>query len=84
MKLDPGCIPIDLDNRAALFLIADPVSAARTRHIDVVYHRVRERVKYGQMAFEPIATELNVSDTFAKPLAVDAFEKHRCGLGVPP
>jgi hypothetical protein len=39
MKLDPGCIPIGLDNRAALFLIEDPVSAARTKHIDVVYHR---------------------------------------------
>jgi hypothetical protein len=84
MKLDPGCIPIGLDNRAALFLIEDPVSAARTKHIDIVYHHVRERVKYGQMAFEPIATELNVSDIFTKPLAVDAFEKHRCGLGVLP
>jgi hypothetical protein len=36
MKLDPGCIPIGLDNRAALFLIEDPVSAARTKHIEVV------------------------------------------------
>jgi hypothetical protein len=84
MQLDPGCIPIGLDNRAALFLIEDPVSAARTKHIDVVYHHVRERVKFGQMKFEPIATELNVSDIFTKPLAVDTFEKHRCGLGVQP
>jgi hypothetical protein len=40
MQLDPGCIPIGIDNRAALFLVEDPVSAARTKHIDVVYHHV--------------------------------------------
>ncbi len=84
MHLHPGCIPIGLDNRAALFLIEDPVSAARTKHIDVVYHHVRERVKFGQMEFEPIATELNVSDIFTKPLALDTFKRHRCGLGVQP
>jgi hypothetical protein len=31
MQLHPGCIPIGKDNRAALFLIEDPVSSARTR-----------------------------------------------------
>jgi hypothetical protein len=84
MQLDPGCIPIGIDNRAALFLVEDPVSAARTKHIDVVYHHVRERVKCRQMEFEPIATELNVSDIFTKPLAVDTFAKHRSGLGIMP
>jgi hypothetical protein len=45
MQLDPGCIPIGIDNRAALFLVEDPVSAALTKHIDVVYRHVREKVK---------------------------------------
>lgn len=44
MQLNPGCIPIGIDNHAALFFIEDPVSAARTKNIDVVYHHVRERV----------------------------------------
>jgi hypothetical protein len=82
MQLDPGCIPIGTDNRAALYLVGDPVSAAK--HIDVVYHHVKERVKCRQMEFEPIATEFNVSDIFRKPLAVDTFAKHRSGLGVMP
>jgi hypothetical protein len=36
LRLDPGCIPIGMDNSAALVLIADPISAGRSMHIDVV------------------------------------------------
>jgi hypothetical protein len=82
LRLDPGCIPIGIDNSAAFSLIADPISAARTKHIDVVYHHVRERVKCKQMSFEKIATEMNVSDIFTKPLSQDLFQRHRLGLGV--
>jgi hypothetical protein len=67
MQLDPGCIPIGIDNQAALFLVEDPVSAARTKHIDVLYHHVRERVRCRQM-------ELNVSDIYTKLLAVDTLQ----------
>jgi hypothetical protein len=84
LKLAPGCIPIGIDNAAALFLVQDPVSAARTKHMDVTSHHVRERVKCNQMVFEQIPAELNVSDIFTKPLPLEIFEKHRCGLGVMP
>jgi hypothetical protein len=84
MQLDSGCTPIGIDNRTALFLVEDSVSAARTKHIDVVYHYVRERVKCRQMEFEPIAAELNASDVFTNPPAVDTFAKHRSGLGLMP
>jgi hypothetical protein len=40
MQLYPRCIPSHTDNRAALFLVEDPVSEARSKHIDVVYHVV--------------------------------------------
>jgi hypothetical protein len=36
------------------------------------------------MEFEPIATELNVSDVFTTPLAVYPFAKHRSGLRIMP
>jgi hypothetical protein len=38
--LKPGCIPAECDNRAALSLIADLISAARTKHIDIIYHHI--------------------------------------------
>jgi hypothetical protein len=68
LRLDTGCIHIGIENSAALSLIADPISAARTKHNDVVYHHVRERIKCKQMSNEKIATEINVSDIFTKPL----------------
>jgi hypothetical protein len=84
LKLSPGCIPIGIDNAATLFLVQNPVSAARTKHIDVIYHHVRERLKFNQKVFERIPTELSVSDMFTKPLPLEIFEKHPCGLGVMP
>ena len=30
------CIPVVCDNNAALSLIADPISAARAKHIDII------------------------------------------------
>jgi hypothetical protein len=76
LQLDPGCIPIGIDNTAACSLIADPISAALTKHIDVVYHHVRERVECKQTSFEKITTEMNVSDTFTKPPSQDLFQRH--------
>jgi hypothetical protein len=44
LGLDPQCIPIGCDSSMALQLISDPIFAASTKHIDVMYHHVRERV----------------------------------------
>lgn len=84
MGLAPACVPIGLDNRAAKCLIEDPLSAARTKHIDVIYHHVREKVARGQMRFVPVPTADNTSDILTKPLPQQAFEKHRLSLGVVP
>jgi hypothetical protein len=84
--LTPGCVPVGCDNRAALSLISDPISAARTKHIDVVYHHIREKVKTQQMQFFGIPTRQNCSDVFTKPLphTLFLFEEHRSTLGVHP
>lgn len=82
--LKPGCIPVGCDNSAALNLIADPISAARTKHIDVIYHHVRERVRTQQMQFYAVPSRYNCSDIFTKPLDRVLFEEHRCSLGVHP
>jgi hypothetical protein len=35
---------VKTDSLAALQLIQDPMSADRTKHIDIIHHHVRERV----------------------------------------
>lgn len=78
------CIPVGIDNRAAKSLIDDPISAARTKHIEIVYHHVREKVKRQQMRFVPVPTAENPADVLTKPLSRQLFEKHRQTLGVVP
>lgn len=82
--LVPGCIPVGCDNNAAMSLIADPISAARAKHIDVIHHHVRERVQMQQMQFYGIPTRCNTADVFTKPLAAILLEEHRSSLGVHP
>jgi hypothetical protein len=45
LGLLPGCVPVGCDNSAALSLVEDPLSAARAKHIDIIYHHVWHRVK---------------------------------------
>ena len=54
--VESDCVPIGIDNQAAKELIEDPLSASRTKHIDIVHHHVRERVAMGWMEFEKIGT----------------------------
>ena len=82
--LATACIAIGIDNRAAKSLIEDPISAARTKHIKIVFHHVREKVKRQQMRFVPVPTADNPADILTKPLSQQLFVKHRQTLGFVP
>ena len=84
MGLPSYCIAVGIDNQAAKSLIEDPLSAARTRHIETIYHHIREKVKRKQMRFVQVPTADNPADIFTKPLPQQLFEKHRQTLGVVP
>ena len=38
--LATACVPVGIANRAAKSLIEDPISAATTKHIEIVFHYV--------------------------------------------
>lgn len=82
LGLPSSCIAVGIDNQAAKCLIDDPISAARTKHIEIVYHHVREKVKRQQMRFLPVRTADNPADILTKPLSQHLFQKHRQSLGV--
>jgi hypothetical protein len=84
MGLPSYCIAVGIDNQAAKSLIEDPLSAARTRHIETIYHHIREKVKRKQMRFVQVPTADNPADILTKPLPQQLFEKHRQTLGVVP
>jgi histone deacetylase 1/2 len=63
-------------------LSANPVFHARTKHIEVDYHFVKERVLNKLLEVEYISSGDQVADGFTKPLAVKQLEMFRNNLNL--
>jgi hypothetical protein len=59
------------DNLGVTYLSANPVFHARTKHIEVNFHFVRERVAQGLLQIRFISTRDQVADGFTKPFQLD-------------
>jgi hypothetical protein len=64
------------DNQSAIALAKNPVHHARTKHIDIRHHYIREKLESGDIRLEYIHTSDMVADALTKPLPRPAFEKH--------
>lgn len=70
------------DNQSAIALSKNNVQHARTKHIDIRHHFIRECVETGTITLEYVPTEDNVADFFTKPLARERFHALRRQLGI--
>lgn len=61
------------DNQGAIALAKNPQFHARTKHIDIQYHFVREKQPEGQVSLQYIPTEKQVADGLTKALPKDRF-----------
>jgi histone deacetylase 1/2 len=67
------------DNLGATYLAANPIFHARTKHIEVDFHFVRERVANRLLDVRFIPSGDQVADGFTKPLPVkqlEVFKRH--------
>lgn len=57
------------DNISALHMTINPVFHARSKHIELDYHFVRERVALGLLVTQHISTNDQVAELFTKPVS---------------
>lgn len=63
-------------------LARNPQFHTRSKHIDMRYHYVREKVEDQQIALEYVPTAAQRADVFTKTLPKNSFLKFREGLGL--
>ncbi|KAJ3705170.1 hypothetical protein LUZ61_008875 [Rhynchospora tenuis] len=70
------------DNIGATFLAANPMFHARTKHIEIDYHFVRERVASNKLCVRFVCSKDQLADVMTKPLATTRFQFLRNKLNV--
>jgi hypothetical protein len=63
-----GATTILSDNQGSIKLSKNPESHRRTKHIDVRYHYIRERVNEGTLLLDYVSTKEMAADVLTKPL----------------
>ena len=69
---------------SSIYLARSPVFHARTKHIEVHYHFIRERVQAGEIDLLHVSTDLQVADIFTKAVGIDKLRQFASGLGLTP
>ncbi|RYC77798.1 hypothetical protein BFJ63_vAg19328, partial [Fusarium oxysporum f. sp. narcissi] len=70
------------DNQGAIAMAKTPQFHARTKHIDLQWHYVRDRVSDGDVELQYVPTEQQIADGLTKPLPKDRFIVFRNALGL--
>lgn len=70
------------DNTAAVQLAKNPCCTAKTRHINVAYHVIRDFITDKSIVIERVASRENWGDTLTKPLKAPDFQRLRELIGV--
>ena len=67
-----------------IYLARNPVFHARTKHIEVHYHFIRERFQTGEIDLQHVSMNLHATDIFTKALGIDKLGQFASGLGLTP
>ncbi|GJW10264.1 retrovirus-related pol polyprotein from transposon TNT 1-94 [Tanacetum coccineum] len=75
-------IPMYCNNKSAIDLCCNNVQHSRSKHIDVIYHFIKEQVKNDVVELYFVKTEYQLADIFTKALARERFEFLLSRLGI--
>ncbi|GKF55289.1 hypothetical protein Tco_0165629, partial [Tanacetum coccineum] len=72
-------IPMYYDNKSAIALCCNNVQHSRSKHIDIIYHFIKEHVENGVIKLYFVITEYQLADIFTKALTPETL-KQLCGI----
>ena len=75
-------VTIYCDSMTALAYAKDPKYHGKTKHIQIIYHFVRDMITQNEVVLRLIPMSKMVADPFTKPIARDAFVRHVKSLGL--
>jgi hypothetical protein len=81
---EPGPTTLWVDNQSTIAMTKNSRFHARTKHIDIRHHFVREAVEHQTISVKYIPTTENIADGLTKPLPRPAFELFVRNLGLLP
>lgn len=77
-----GAVQMLCDSQSALHLMHNPGGTARSKHIDVAHHFVRDRVARGELRVQYVNTGEMTADALTKALPGALLTRCREGLGM--
>nr|GEV40920.1 retrovirus-related Pol polyprotein from transposon TNT 1-94 [Tanacetum cinerariifolium] len=67
-------IPMYCDNKSVIALCCNNVQHSRSKHIDIIFHFIKEQVKNGVVELYFVNTEYQLADIFTKALCRERIE----------
>jgi hypothetical protein len=74
IRFKQGVVIIYCDSQSVICLAKNLKFHARTKHIDLQYHFVRDMVEDGRVNLFKVETLMNVVDSLNKPMIIEKYE----------
>nr|GEX26665.1 retrovirus-related Pol polyprotein from transposon TNT 1-94 [Tanacetum cinerariifolium] len=75
-------VPIFCDNTSAIAISNNPVLHSKTKHINIIYHFIKDHILKGDIELHFIPIEYQRADIFTKPLDELTFTRLKAELGM--
>ena len=76
-SISENCIKVFVDNNGATSLANNPLSSARTKHIDVCFHFIRELTRSKTISVSYVPAKEQRADILTKALTGAIFKEHK-------